>query len=449
MLRRLAGILMLCALTACGGYATSSDAFRRAMRDSSPQRALKQVNEALGVDRADQLPSEPDADTPLLLLERATILQALGEHKLSARDYQAADKTLDVLDLTNDTAGNIGKYLFSDDATVYKTPPHEKLLLNTLNMINYLVMGNTSGAKVEARRLVINQRYLDGEGEGARSMLAFSSYLAGFAFEAAGEGQAAMRHYGDAQAAGGVPGLQQAVRELNAYSGATDERVKAFYGDAQVDPRKTANVLIVVQTGMAPYKQEHRVPVAQALLITSRGPNRHRLSSRERARAQRIAAKGLVTWVNYPSLKRLRDPHRLDGVTVDGHTVSAGLALNVEDKVIDEFDRVQPSLVAAALTRMLARAAAGALTEGAAKSGKGKGGALALLAGLAVQGTMVALDTPDTRTWVTLPGRIYTARMRLPPGEHSVTVRVGAVQRQASVTVQAGGFKVLNFSAMR
>lgn len=449
MFRRLAGILMLCALSACGGYASNSEAFRRSMRDSSPQRALAQVNDALGVDRADQLPSDPGPDTPLLLLERATILQALGEHKLSARDYQAADKVLDVLDLTNDTAGNISKYIFSDDATLYKTPPHEKLLLNTLNMLNYLSMGDPSGAKVEARRLVINSKYLDGEGEGARSMLAFSSYMAGYAFEVAGEPQAAMRHYGDAQAAGGLRGLDTAVRELNAYSGATDERVKQHYGTASVDQRETADVLVVVQTGMAPYKQDHRVPVAQALLITNRGHRRHHLSARERRRAERLAAKGLVTWVNYPSLKRLRNPHTLSQVSVDGQMISANLALNVEDKVIDEFDRAQPSLVAAALTRMLARAAAGALTEGAAKSAKGKGGALALLAGLAVQGTMVALDTPDTRTWVTLPGRIYTARTRLPPGEHTITVRVGAFQREAVVDVKAGGFKVLNFSAMR
>ena len=81
--------------------------------------ALEKVNEALGVLKATDMPSEMDADTPLLLLERAAILQALGDYKQSARNFQRADKALDILDLTGDTAGKISKYLFSDDAVVY------------------------------------------------------------------------------------------------------------------------------------------------------------------------------------------------------------------------------------------------------------------------------------------------------------------------------------------
>lgn len=442
---------LLATLTACGGYSSSSEAFRRSMRAGTPNKALTEVNAALGVDRTDQMPTEKEADTPLLLLERATILQAMGNFKQSARDFQLADKWLDVLDLTGDTLGSISKYLFSDDAKIYKSPPHEKLLLNTLNMINYLALGDASGAKVEARRLVINQKYLDGEGEAQRSMLALSSYLAGYAFEVAGEGQAAMRHYGDAVAAGGVPTLETAVRELNAYSGATDERAKAFYGDTTVDQRATADVLIVMQTGMAPFKIPHRVPVAQALLISSRGNRRNRrnqLSSKQRSRANSIAAKSLVTWVNYPSLQRVKGRRTVTGVVVDGQRVDAGIALDVEERVVDQFEQVQPSIVAAALTRVIARAAAGAITEGAARSNS-KGGALAMLAGLVVQGAMVAADTPDTRAWVTLPAQISVARMRVAPGTHTITVRLGGVDRIATIDAKAGGFNVLNFSAAR
>lgn len=441
---------LLATLTACGGYSSSSEAFRRSMRAGAPSKALVEVNAALGVDRMDQMPKEKEADTPLLLLERATILQAMGKFKQSARDFQLADKWLDVLDLTGDTLGSISKYLFSDDAKIYKSPPHEKLLLNTLNMVNYLALGDASGAKVEARRLVINQKYLDGEGEAERSMLALSSYLAGYAFEVAGDGQAAMRHYGDALAAGGVPTLKTAVRELNAYSGATDERVKAFYGDAQVDKRGTADVLVVMQTGMAPYKIPHRVPVAQALIISNRGHRRgrHGLSARQRARASSIAAKGLVTWVNYPSLERVEGARTVSGVAIDGRGIDGGVALDVEGRVIDQFEQVQPSLVAAALTRVLTRAAAGAITEGAAKSNS-KGGAIAMLAGLLVQGAMVAADTPDTRAWVTLPASISVARTRVPPGKHTITVRLDGLERTATIDAKAGGFNVLNFSAAR
>jgi hypothetical protein len=419
------------------------------MRAGSTGEALTQVNDALGVDRADQLPTEKEADTPLLLLERATILQAMGRYKESARDFQVADKSLDVLDLTGDALGSIGKYLFSDDAKLYKSPPHEKLLLNTLNMVNYLAMGDASGAKVEARRLVINQKYLDGEGEAERSMLALSSYLAGYAFEVAGEGQAAMRHYADAHAAGGVPGLGRTIRELNAWSGATDGRVKDLFGDAEVDRKKTADVLVLVQTGMAPIKVPERLPVAQALVISNRNRyRRHRLSAADQRRASRFAAQGLVTWVNCPRLRRVKGTRAANTVQIDDQTIDVGLGLDVESRAIDQFEQLEPSLIAASLTRMLARAAAGALTQSASKS-KGKGGALALLAGLAVQGTMAALDTPDTRSWVTLPGRIYVARARVQPGEHTVRVKLGGLERSATIKAKAGGFNMINFSATR
>ena len=125
-------------LSGCGGYATTSDTFRRSLTQGKPDSALVAVNKAMEVPRAEDLPKSK-TDTPLLLLERATILQAMGRHDLSSRDFEAADKQLEVLDFTSDTAGDLGKYLYSDDAQVYRAPPYEKLLVNTLNEVNYLV----------------------------------------------------------------------------------------------------------------------------------------------------------------------------------------------------------------------------------------------------------------------------------------------------------------------
>jgi hypothetical protein len=148
----LVGVLAACfaLLTGCGGYAASSEVFRRSMTAGQPEQALAAVNLALDVPKAEDLPKKTGGDNTLLLLERATILQALGRSDLSSRDFETADKNLEVIDFTSDTAGDIGKWVFSDDSGVYRTPPYEKLLVNTLNLLNYLVRGNASGAKVEA-----------------------------------------------------------------------------------------------------------------------------------------------------------------------------------------------------------------------------------------------------------------------------------------------------------
>ncbi len=446
-MRLLLAAAFLC--TGCGGYADTSQAFRSALTTGRVNPALERVNEALGVDRADQLPSQPTGDTPLLLLERATILQALGNSKLSARDFQAADKTLEVLDLANDTAGDIGKYLFSDDATAYKAPPHEKLLLNTVNLLNYLVMGDASGAKIEARRFTINRKWLQDDNEG-RGMLALGSFLAGFAFEVAGEPGPAMRHYGDAQDAGAFPGVLDSARRLAARSGESDKRLKlGEVGDAPKGDDEKAELLVVVQTGMAPYKRPERLPIGAAVVAASHPRRGARLSSKQRRRANVFAAKGILKWVNYPSLKRVRGTNRgVVRIGVDGQQLDARVALNVGDSVIAQHEAIKGTLIAASITRLLTRAVAGEATQAATKSAGGSGIA-GLLLGLAVEGALTAADTPDTRSWVTLPSRFHIARARIPAGNHTVAVRYRGRVRTAQVALKPGGWAVLNFSDLR
>lgn len=435
-------------LVGCGGYASTSEAFRRSLTAGQPEDALLRVNEALEVQRAEDLPSEPGADTPLLLLERATILQALGRNALSARDFKLADKNLDVLDLTGDTAGEISKYLFSDDATVYKAAPYEKLLLNTVNMLNFLVLGDVQGAKVEARRMTINRKFLEKEAGEAQSMMAFGSYLSGFAFEMAGESGPAMRHYGDAYDAGGLPGLEQAVRDLHARSGDSDKRLKDWSTDGSKGDPKEAELLVVVQTGMAPYLLPERLPIGAAVVAASDPGPGARLSSSDRARAQTFAAKGVLKWVQYPRLTRSTGGGGRIEVSVAGQNWSAPSALDVEGRSLAHYDKHKGTLIAASLTRMLTRAVAGELTQAVAK-GAGGDNIVGLLAGLAVEGAMTAADTPDTRSWVTLPAKFHIARGRLPAGEHTVTVRYRGQQRTRAVTLTPGGWAVVNFSDLR
>ena len=93
------------------------------------------------------------------MLDRASIQQSLAQWQLSQNDFQAADKAIDMLDLAHNAGDSIGTYMFSDSAGKYVAPPYEKLLINTLNMIDYLEVGDLSGAKIEARRLAVIQKY--------------------------------------------------------------------------------------------------------------------------------------------------------------------------------------------------------------------------------------------------------------------------------------------------
>ena len=67
-----------------------------------------------------------------------------------------------MLDLAHDAKDAIGEYVFSGSSGKYQAPPYEKLLVNTLDMLNYLELRDLGGARVEARRLAVMQKYISG-----------------------------------------------------------------------------------------------------------------------------------------------------------------------------------------------------------------------------------------------------------------------------------------------
>ncbi len=456
----LPGVLIALVVTACGGYAATTEPIRNALSAGRPREGLDKVDKALDVPSDQDIPLKIKEETSLLLLERGTILHGLADYPGSSRDWQVAEKHLELLDLQNDTAGNIGKWLFSDTATVYKAPAYEKLLLNTLNMMNYLARGNLEDARVEARRLTTMQDYLKNEQSEQKALLGLGSYLAGFTFEMSGRPDEAIRYYDEALAHGDYPSLQKPIARLAGQVSYRTERIDAVLQKAgglstetadQAKPA-TGTLLVVPEVGLGPHKEAMRIPIGAALVIAGAviyGPG---LSGGQRAEAGRLAAKGILTWLNFPVLKDT--PHAYDAasVDIDGRNAGVESGLEVAQKVKQAWESIKGTVMVAAIVRMIARAL---IAEGAEAAGKGAGagGVGSLLIGLAVQGTMTAADTPDTRSWVTLPARILLSRHELPAGKHKVTVtlsgRGGVKTISKEVDIPAGGFVVLPVSALR
>jgi hypothetical protein len=113
--------------------------------------------------------------------------------------------------------------------------------------------------------------------------------------------------------------------------------------------------------------------------------------------------------------------------------------------VAREYDKMRPRIIAAALSRMIARAA---VSEGAMAAGRGAGGAgevVGIVAGLGAEAALVALDKPDTRSWTFLPGRVWVARVPVKPGANEVVVEFdgGVPARRVPVEVSDGGYAVV------
>jgi len=440
-------------LVNCAGYEGAVAEMHASLLSGDKLNALEQANAALEVKEADEYPEKLVGNNSLLLLERAMIKQSLFDYKSSAADFGTSDKNLELLDLQNDTLGNIGQFIFSDDATKYQAPAYEKLLLNTFNMLDYLSMGDMEGARVESRRLRIMQKYLAAEESEQSALLDLGSYLAGIAFEAGGQYENALSFYADALGAHSYESLAEPVRRLASCTSFKDERIEKFIESVggplpQCTPIEEGKgtLLVVSGVGLVPRKTAIRIPIGAAVAIAGA-----LLVPMTLEQLNGLIARGLVTWINFPAMKPPPGVYTTAQTIVDGAPAGGEVASNISEKVVAAWESIKPKLMAAAIVRMVTRLAAGVATEVAVSkaSGSAVGG---LLAGLAVQGTMTAFDTPDTRSWTTLPSKVFVTRMILPEGEHEVTVVFngkGSEQVSKKVTISSGGYTVISVSSMR
>ena len=434
--------LLLWAVSGCASY---SERMTAASTDALAGRyaeAIGQIEQASGLP-ADGMPEKIDSDTTLGLLNRGTLEQALFRFDASSRDFQAADKDLEFLDIANDTGGEIGRYFFSDSAVAYRASPTEKLALNGFNMMNYLALGNLQGARVESRRFSVMQRYLD-EYAQAQPHAAFGSYLAGFTLERLGEFTGAMRYYDEALAVRDFESLRGPVRRLAERTPYRGKAIEKFLSKstppAEADAGNlSAELLVVISVGRVPHRIPERMPIGAAIGLVGT----------QISGDPAVLGYSVFKFVVYPGLAPSPSRFGQIGLRVDGRKAQPDLASRLGAEIRNEYERIKPSIIAAALSRMIVRAAA---AEGMRQAGNEAGNGLGWVLALATEATLVGLDKPDTRSWLFLPDRVYVYRTRLEPGKHHVEILLGnnppEIHRQ-EVEIPAGGFAALIVTAPR
>jgi hypothetical protein len=457
MLRRVATVALLGAMLLLGSCATYSDktqTMRELVSAGQYEASLHEINRFIKVKDPSELPNEWKSETALAVLERATILHAMQDWEASAHNFQAAEQQLELLDLRN-SADEIGRYVFSDAATYYRTTPTEKLAINGVNLINYLARGDLDGATVEAKRFSVMRQYLmDYDPEHAHG--AFGSYLAGFVAERQGDEDEALRYYDEALQERELPSLAEAITRLGQRGSYRTERLERYLGTAEPTPAESApaesaptesapavqpaEILIIVKTGRVPYRVPMRLPVGAAI----------GLAGAYVTGDTRLLEHSALKVVVFPDLQPAGNLFDSASWTIDGVPVQLDLVSDLGAEIVREFDELKPKIIGSAITRMIVRAAA---AEGARAAGNQGNEVVGLLSALAIEGAMVALDKPDTRSWTTLPDRVWIGRVSVPPGEHTLEIFVegngGEERRTITVNVGEGGYVVLDVTTLR
>ncbi len=195
---------------------------------------------------------------------------------------------------------------------------------------------------------------------------------------------------------------------------------------------------MVVNYGRVPAKYAKRVPIGLALTWASGS-----ISPYDQERANRLALQGLVTWVNYPALGRPHGEYGLPEFALDGRWQPLEGICAVDKEVEKAWQKMRGAVIASAITRAVARIVAGQVAQHAVKGWEG------LLLGLGTQVALTAADTPDTRSWATLPARMAFGRVRLPPGTHSVLLDARGMREEQRIKLNPGGWAVVALTVLR
>jgi len=455
MTLRAIALVVAALFLACGGYTARLEAARVGVEVGDLDAALNAID-AL-VLRAEGGRRPHANDLPLLLLERAAIHQALGDHRSATDDLTAADPMLEVLDLSPDGIGTAATYLFSESKSLYRPPIYEKLMVNMMAIASFLAADNFSAARVEARRILVLTTYFEGTELANHPMLASAYAMAGLAMEMSGERATAARFYIQALEIQPDPTIAQGL--LRTAPGTTMARHGAVglarellglrEGQELAVPEREA--IVIVFSGRAPFRVAERFPIGP-LIALIRMDTAYALTGEQQARMNRAIAGDLLTWVNFPSL--VVHPSRYGGFSVSagGRTHVATPLAELSEFALAQWERDRPGIAFAAITRALVRIGAREAIQATGRAtdqGGGVGRTVGFIASLATQGALQAADTPDTRTWTFMPGQLSIIRVPVDAGPQPLHISPrgaagpGATTQRAVVDVPAGERRVV------
>ncbi|MGC5699315.1 hypothetical protein J4P02_03825 [Pseudomonas sp. NFXW11] len=400
----------------------------------------------------------------LYYFEKGELLRAKGDLDGSQAAWGHADQVVGVwedsvkLD-TEKYLAQFGSFLVNDKVRRYEGYDYEKVMLTTQMAMNLLANNDFDGArtaikKTHEREAVIaelrDKEYLKREDEAEKQGIkteykdlqgypvaaldapdvvglknsyqsAFSHYLAGFVYEALGEKDLAAPGYRKAaELRPNTPLLEQALLNLDApvepvkveaaTKSSKSKRKNATKASAK-EPLKApaapalaadeSDVLIVVQSGLAPARDSVRIPLPLP-----------------------INGNLVITPLSFPVIKPDTSTQAFAQIGVDGQQQELTLLNSTTAMSRRALRDDMPGIILRTTVR--------AVTRGVAQKNLNE---VNPLAGLAVGLASAVTEGADTRTWRTLPDNTQVVRLRLKQGEHSLSLpnALGGSQVQVKV----------------
>jgi len=405
----------------CASYLKQADQTKEYLRSGQYETALTELKVKA---------ESPGKDQLMYLLDYATTLQIKGDFKASALAFQAADKLVDENDYHSVTQV-LGATLGSEEMIQYKGESYEKFLINGLNAINYLMLGDYDDALVECRRINNKISAFKMEGRDPYELSSFARYLAGVIWEADKKYDDAYLEYeGAYKLDSSIPFIQTDLirsAQLSQKYDLVKKWKKEFdYKDlgSELNPVKDKSLgelVVIYQQGFGARKvQRYDSPRFPML--------RPEYSQSTAARVE---------------------------VTADKSQKSADFdAVNVKTRVIYDIDAMAIKTLDKDYAALVARRIGGVVAKAVVSDQlRQKNNLLGDLAWIA----MNVSDRADLRQWSTLPAKIQMSRIYLKPGTYKVRIKslnfndaeTGDQELEVDVIIKSGQKAFVNYRSLR
>jgi uncharacterized protein len=474
------------------GLATGEDRLRQMLVAGQATSAFERLGR-----------SAPDDDM-LRALYHGVIAYHAGDFEASAHVLDSAAALAD--ERMTRSVSRAALSLVSNDLILQYEPSRtERLMIPYYAALARIRLGDMSGAAVEARRLsLLLQQYDDRNTKLDPALRATLRYFAGAIFEASNERNDADVAYRNAAAIDPAFIYPTDLRHSAADSGTVivvveqgfvahrveqalavlllPEEVHAIaHGAADDKLAATAFVAgrIIERAAFAsqhstgswhgattlyvPAPEQSIVPRTRIRTVCTTVPDTAATNSTQAAAGRRVSTRAVqecvekeeeigglpyllkVAWPVYRSEYRPATRVWLTGV---GDDAVFNAMADVSQSVTADFEAERALIVARTLARGTAKLA---LTRSLEKSIEEKSEVAGLLVGVLGNVGSVLLERADTRSWHLLPAGVAVVRVRLPVGEHDLSVALdGAAVREVSlgtVAVRAGHTAILPLRA--
>ncbi len=344
-------------------------------------------------------------------LDEGTILNNGNQYKESDQKFADAEHTMQ--DLYTKSILQAGGMLLLNDTTMdYAGEPFERVLLHVFRAMNWIFMGHPHGAAVEANKAEFFLQQLHdhyGDKLGYKDD-AFVRYLDAMLYADIGD-------LNDARIS-----LEAAKRAYLWYASYYNTPQPEFHFPKNARKDGDGELVFIHYNGVAPIKISKTIQVAwnQAVLAVQESND----TSRDSQRAKNALVAGFVgnaITVAYPQYVQPRYQIASSEVFVDSKL--AGETVLMEDVSAIAFKNLK-NRMDMIMARAIARAAIKYILAHAASQAVGKqfGQGWGLLTQVGSNIIAAATEVADTRSWTTLPSQIRMARIKVPPGIHTVRV---------------------------